>query len=447
MLFCSFALMLTMVYSLELDCNYALLDWTDIGETYTCYPVTVTATTRVSVTSINGVHKLSKNNSDVKGLHIFRGECHYLPNNFDQFFENLIGLSIKAVKLKQLSSSDLKPFRELKIILAKSNDLETLDKNLFGYNTKLEFIYFAENKIKTVGLNILEPLTYLTTADFSSNSCINKKAQNKIQLEELKVDLNSKCVSFIVSLELVKEEFQEKLSLLENKLSDSETRYSELKLELENLQVEKPDEVWQSFNQTLSEITLKLEELEIVMSLNKPTKLENSETATHNEIEDLIRVLKTIQEKVDDMDSNFQNTGLNLTEAVEMNAMKIEELQKSIKVFIQNFNKTDFSINETIIKNNENFHQIIAKIEYEMTQQQLKYNDSFDNRINSNMALEKSQKYGNDSASYEAFYVVISSVTLILLITAMLVVTAFCVRKKKTQNVVTMNDYNESNFD
>lgn len=159
---------------------------------YRCDGLVVTAD-NTTVTSVNGN---SSPDANRQILSIQRQTLHYLPKGIAKLFPGLLSLDISDSDLKSLKQADLKPFTKLQELALVSNDLETLDDNLFAFNTELVFVNFSFNKIKIVGEGILTPLTKLQSALFKGNDCIDASG-TKGDFTALKNTFKSQCVKKI----------------------------------------------------------------------------------------------------------------------------------------------------------------------------------------------------------------------------------------------------------
>lgn len=117
----------------------------------------------------------------------------YFPRGLEKVFPNLEAILILGSPLKSIEQSDLKPFgSKLKKLVIKQSEIEKLDSNLFEHNPELRWIEFNENKIKSVGKDLLKSLT-LVRVDFYDNICINKGEKKKDQVQALITELEEKC--------------------------------------------------------------------------------------------------------------------------------------------------------------------------------------------------------------------------------------------------------------
>lgn len=204
------------------QCKYYTSRWELIGEVYYCYLWKKNFPGHDTITEISGEHESGKSNDDVNALYIRSGRCDRVPKNFQNFYENIEGISLDTVKLKVLLKEDLEVFPKLRILEVISNELETLDGDIFKGNPNLERIDFSENKLKIIDKELLVPVTKVTYVDFSKNVCINKKAETKVQLQKLKEDLANLCAPTQQSL-MHEREFRmfviEKLNEISTKLN------------------------------------------------------------------------------------------------------------------------------------------------------------------------------------------------------------------------------------
>lgn len=121
---------------------------------------------------ITGTHIGSRKNEDVKAVWIKTSNLLYFPSGLEEFFANVEGISIQRSKLLEIRAEDLKPFPKLKYLALNHNDLQVVEKDLFQFNSKLEFIHLANNKIAHVDQNVfnnfVDKLSYLY---LSGNLC------------------------------------------------------------------------------------------------------------------------------------------------------------------------------------------------------------------------------------------------------------------------------------
>lgn len=180
--------------ALTVTCDFSRQSWANMGSVYTCSVKDLTVTTReVEVTEIEGEHFDEHDNSHVKKLNIQGQDCEYLPKGFEKFFPNLEGLRVAQSNLVSIQQSDLSVHPNLRNCDMFNNKLTVLDEDLFAKNPKLEYLYFGDNGIKSVGHDILASLQHLHTAVFQGNECIKENANSHDDMQALQKILNREC--------------------------------------------------------------------------------------------------------------------------------------------------------------------------------------------------------------------------------------------------------------
>lgn len=172
------------ITSLILNCDFNYnFDWFIIGRVYTCFvnSTFINHELNNSVTNALGNHRIFKGNGDVRGLFILKKEIHFFPRSIgEKFFKNIAGLTINDSKLKEIHQSDLEEFPKLREIFIASNEIETLEANLFKFNENLELLWLDGNKIRSIDSKIfdnLSKLRYLNIRERKSCTGVMKKIQ------------------------------------------------------------------------------------------------------------------------------------------------------------------------------------------------------------------------------------------------------------------------------
>lgn len=96
-----------------------------------------------------------------------------IPNNFHDFFPNLISLNVYDCGLKKISRLDFKNLINLKEIHLTYVKIEELPADLFADLKDLEIIDFKGNQINSIGKNIFKHLENLKFVDFRENPSID----------------------------------------------------------------------------------------------------------------------------------------------------------------------------------------------------------------------------------------------------------------------------------
>jgi hypothetical protein len=177
------------------DCQFGNYGFYLVGNFYSCNSNT---TGTGSTLEIRGKHGFGKNNFDVEGLLI-----HDQPFNeilkgllLETYFPNLKTITISRSNLSSISSNDLQ-YPKLLYFKVYTNKLTTIDGNLFENNPNLVYIDFDENQIQHVGYDLLTGLNDLKEIDFRNNPCINKRARNQTEIQELNRQLPLSCSSLV----------------------------------------------------------------------------------------------------------------------------------------------------------------------------------------------------------------------------------------------------------
>lgn len=194
---CVVGVYLKLSVSTSIECNYGTDISSIIQNLYFCV-VTESPSIRTresaTVISISGIHQSGKTNFDVEGFYVESVTVRYFPRGLETFFKNIKAIQILATSLKEIYQADLKPFPQLVELNLYSNSLEVLEEGLFDYNPDLELINFDYNSIAHIEPKIFDHLNKLSTLILSSNSCVDKKAENSTsEVENLVQNLESKC--------------------------------------------------------------------------------------------------------------------------------------------------------------------------------------------------------------------------------------------------------------
>lgn len=190
-------------YSLILNCDFNYnFDWLIIGRMYTCTANStfISHNASNSLTSVLGNHRIFKDHSDVKGLFIVKKEIFFLPHAIgSKFFKNIAGITINDSKLKEIHKSNLQEFPHLREIFIVSNQVESLEENLFEFNPNLELAWFDGNKIISIDSGIfdnLPKLRYLNIRERKACTGVMRKIQYDREAVEKFIEkiLKRKCV-------------------------------------------------------------------------------------------------------------------------------------------------------------------------------------------------------------------------------------------------------------
>lgn len=129
--------------------------------------------------------------------------AYYIPSGIADNFINLKVLIIVGCGLTSVRQSDLRPLTKLIMLNLDSNNLKTIDKDLFEYNPNIETVSLKENRIKSVAVDVFTPLTNLKYLNLKDNVCIQEKEATSVdQVKKLIEAINEKCSPLVLEGEL-----------------------------------------------------------------------------------------------------------------------------------------------------------------------------------------------------------------------------------------------------
>jgi hypothetical protein len=356
------------VESLSVSCSYEVKDIKGIFDekSYCCNFKWPQVNVRENVTQVIGKHNHGKKNDDVRGL-IAGSRFKKFPAGFNLFFKNLELISCPEVGLESLTNSDLKVFPKLRVIDFANNEIETLEKSVFQDNLNLEKIFLKNNKISLVVYNLLKPLTKLTVVNFLDNPCISIKADKQKEIEDLRHDLNLRCVDYdaliedkTLPLQLKLDESEaknvdlgKKIESLEAKNNKSETSNEELRELIQNLKADleqertKTEEIEAKEAKWKSEVQSQIEQFELNLLKNSTQELNQKISG----IQEAVRILKEYQNSSQTQDNDptnlmIKDIGMNLATLKLATSERYSEVMSRIDE-----NSSDF--NQTLIKHEE----------------------------------------------------------------------------------------------
>lgn len=290
----------------QVKCVFKYVPWPIIGNSYTCIVRDMNITqSKQSVTKVVGVHLSRMKDDRVRALDITRQTCFSLPLKLTTFFTNVELLQVHNSKLKTISQADLKPFTKLRVLLMHSNDLTSLEANLFNFNPLVK-IDFRFQKLKLVDYNLLENLKQLSLADFSSSGCLDYDSRDgKVDIAILKKEIRVNCQPI--------EEIIKEIRSLKAGLAILEAEYANLHNAKAIVDLEK-DPAMETINLKISQ-----------MQSENLKCLQNSEIITRNFL--------ALMSKVDTIEKSLKITdGCAVNEvANEKCHLDMEELQRSVR--------------------------------------------------------------------------------------------------------------------
>lgn len=235
--------------SISLEYRCFLSTWGTLGTIYRCNvknSVNITSLGEAEIDNVSEEHQPGYNNDNVVAFSINNnGQLHFFPRGLQTFFKNLKGIQIAKVGLKEIHQSDLKPFPDLVNLHMWSGNLEILEKNLFEFNPKLEFITLYDQKISYIHPNMFDKLTKLRSLDLQLNACIKLSTSNITDVHDVIRAAKAQCTNLdylnleqkVKILEIESKILNSRLDILEEKV-----RTDKIEKKIENI-VEKLEKI------------------------------------------------------------------------------------------------------------------------------------------------------------------------------------------------------------
>jgi hypothetical protein len=134
---------------LSLECTFSDALWFYFNRQYTC---TVKSNLKVlksdtTIVAVDGECGSGKVISNVSFFYVLLRTVYYIPKGLDVLLPGLTGLKFENTKLKHVTKQNLQPFTNLVMFSSVFNEIQFIEKDLFAYNTKLQFVSFRNNKI------------------------------------------------------------------------------------------------------------------------------------------------------------------------------------------------------------------------------------------------------------------------------------------------------------
>lgn len=179
-----------------ISCTFGMTDWSYVvDKVYSCNGNTFATGNQVNIEGVIGSHLGERTNDDVGGFYFTNQNISSIPKNLAEFFPNLKVMSFLNSQLLTVAATDLQPFPELLNFIVMSNNIVSIDGDLFMHNSKLLYIDFDVNQLQHVGHNLLANLNQLRTADFNRNPCVQKIASSISEIRDLNLLLPIICPS------------------------------------------------------------------------------------------------------------------------------------------------------------------------------------------------------------------------------------------------------------
>lgn len=187
---------LPVVHGVIINCKFSLGSWIIIGSgAYDCESIAENPRNLSIIEEVRGTHMDGKSNADVVVYRQLGNNAPFyqtIPSNLASTFPNLKGVFF-YVPLLRVISTDLKPLTNLIFFYSWNGAYTSVEGDLFQQNKKIQFMEFNHGKLQNVGENFLNGLDDLKHARFHLTPCIDFKAENSLQIQELKTELLIRC--------------------------------------------------------------------------------------------------------------------------------------------------------------------------------------------------------------------------------------------------------------
>ncbi|KAG5668368.1 hypothetical protein PVAND_016309 [Polypedilum vanderplanki] len=162
-----------------------------------------------------------------------------MPQGLNKIFPNLIFICIYKDHMKEIDQKDLEQYPKLKGLDLETNDIEYLEKDLFKFNTELQYLHFGNNKISQIHPTIFDHLNKLEYLELQGNQCINKGNTGRSGVLELIKEVKEKCLPEILfvfkQLQTLNETINNNFKSIKNQLNEKSLKISNLELKNENM--------------------------------------------------------------------------------------------------------------------------------------------------------------------------------------------------------------------
>lgn len=165
---------------MEITCSYTFMDWTGIGNLYTCVASRVKIDEpNIEIKAFNGSHLPGKSPIDVEAISFAHTTVKYFPRGLYLFYPRLIALTVNDCGLQNISKEDLFGLENLRAFYLSFNILQALPTNLLTNMINLRRVSFCHNKLTTLSPKVLDPIAKndLTYVNFRGNKHIDALLQ------------------------------------------------------------------------------------------------------------------------------------------------------------------------------------------------------------------------------------------------------------------------------
>lgn len=131
-----------------------------------------------TITEVVGIHFPGKTHNDVTAFSSYGQEVRFIPLGLTNFFPNLKLFEIAQANLAKISPNDLEQFGpKLSYIFFGENKLKTIRGDLFKFTPNLRWIDLNHNQISQVEPGTFSNLKSLYRISFINNLCYKGEAK------------------------------------------------------------------------------------------------------------------------------------------------------------------------------------------------------------------------------------------------------------------------------
>ncbi|CAG9797210.1 unnamed protein product [Chironomus riparius] len=305
----------------DFECDFKLANFWVVGQKYSCEVMNnpqISTVESALIRNIIGDHEDSKSIDDVTFFRADNKGIEYFPRGLEKFFINLQGIVIGVNKLKEIRSSDLKPFPNLTYLNLGENLIQVLEDGVFDYNPELEVLAFWGDKIIHIGEHVFSNLQKLTSLGLGNNVCIVLIAeQNTTAVQNIINKARIQCKNYVFL------KLDGKIKGLESDATNINHRnVQSFKQNIYNLECEIRNSKFSflsSFQERIQK--LKAQKFETKVTAQDDKSLLNEVRTLHNELK--INTFERFQK----IDKDLETTRIDILKSIDL---KISELEKRL---------------------------------------------------------------------------------------------------------------------
>lgn len=190
-----------------INCVYVNMIYPSLGMTYTCMvhrSLSVTSPNDQFVTAVRGAHLAGRSNQDVRMVNFNDvDDLVVVPRGMSEFFPNLEGIRIYDSDVRNLNGNELNEYVNLRWFMIYDSDVIRIPGNFFERNPNLIYVSFDDNDVRQVGSELFSSIHNVTGMHyigFWENICVNRGANNPVQIENLLAHLAMHCSDGLTTL-------------------------------------------------------------------------------------------------------------------------------------------------------------------------------------------------------------------------------------------------------